>query len=76
MPEDNNEDFEGTLSYIEDMLSQLRVMSDKSGTKFLSYLIDMCILEARITRERGDTAPDINTLDSEELMKLYMSRED
>lgn len=59
-----------TASYIEDMLTQLRAMSDGINTKKLSYLIEMAILEAR------NQARPSKKLTDKMLEKIYMNSEE
>jgi len=56
--------------YIEQMLIELRIMSEKQGAPVLAYLIEMAIIEA------GDLADGINitsSLDNFEPEKLKRS---
>lgn len=57
----------GELTYISSMLDELKVMADRSGYKFLFYLIDMAEMHALELASKQQalsinktTAPDTN----------------
>ena len=67
-----------TASYIEHMLEELRVLSNKINAPFLSYLLEMAIMEAHELAE-GRVIPadgEMHTsVTPEELARKYLADE-
>ena len=49
MKSDSNSTPDQVFSYIEQMLIEMRIMSEKENAPVLAYLIEMAIIEARDT---------------------------
>jgi len=68
-----------SAAYIEHMVGELRLMSIKMDATFLSYLLEMAMIEASdIASGKVVILPesdDVNDMDPEELARRYFSNE-
>ncbi|MFD0918044.1 hypothetical protein ACFQ14_16700 [Pseudahrensia aquimaris] len=62
------------LEYIEEMLTQLRSLSEEQNQHFLSYLIEMAMVEAGTLHKisAGEILTNEGSASPEELARAYM----